>query len=345
MLRRAITCTILRGGALTTGGLARRGAAATTPSVSQSIAVSGAPPKSAAPASAPADAGEPRRRHVCELATRPARPAQAGSERAPHREQYRREEQGGAGEAEFEEHLVVRLLRDQGAVAPREVARRLVREALLCVRQITREVLRRKLALPAGAEQRAIEEDACRRRTRRSSAGSSSPRTVLGAPAPGRTTAGESRARRCGVESVPAVTQIVTASVARTAPEPKAPAREGKAHHGGNRKIESEQAGQRRAENDPEGACDDRNPATDARPAGAGVDPGEADGEGHRRDSRPGRARRGMSPGGRRLRDEADGSPRRPPRAVYRQSVRRARRGARVCPGTRRRPGTAPRTQ
>ena len=129
---------------------------ATTPSVSQNIAVSGAPPNRAAPASAPRTAASHMagmyaasgsRRRAATAARQPASASSTASTR-------------GADEAELEEHLVVGLLRDEDAVRGREVVRRLVGEPLARVGEVADELLRWQQPVPAGAEDRLVEEDA-----------------------------------------------------------------------------------------------------------------------------------------------------------------------------------------
>ena len=164
----------------------------------------GLPPKSAAPASAPARAASqaPARRRA--RSDSPPRPAQAGPQRVAHGEDAGGEEDGAADEAELEQHLVVGLLRDERVAARGEVARRLVGEALAGIGKVARVLLGRQLALPARAEHRPVEKDAARRCTQRSAAGSSSPRTGRELPPRDRTTPGGSRGRRSASrESLP----------------------------------------------------------------------------------------------------------------------------------------------
>ena len=181
-----------------------RAAAATTPSVSQNIAASGEPPKSAAPASAPRERAEPRGRvRTPRVPGSPSRPSARA--RRHDRERGQHEEERGADEAELEEHLVVGLLRDEVSSVGREVVGRLVGEALARVRQVLRDT-------PAGAARpasrcrgRAVEEDAA------ADVGVDQPLAPAGrvlrpaSRAAARTTPAGSRARRCRSASVPAV--------------------------------------------------------------------------------------------------------------------------------------------
>ena len=189
--------------------------------------MSGAPPKSAAPASAPPRAASQATGTKASSAHSPSRPSGVQPQRLASPPAARRPGTAAdADEAELEQHLVVGLLRDERpvrAAGSRAAAGRRSAPARPGRSARTPQAAARRTNRCRG---RAGRGRRGRRRTRRSVAGSSSLRTDRASPARGRTTPGGSRARRCASESVPAVTATVTASVARTAPPPKAPTRE-----------------------------------------------------------------------------------------------------------------------
>ena len=184
-----------------------------------------------------------------------------------------------------------------------------------------------------------------RRRTRRSGAGSSSPRTDQGVSGSGPNHSWMKPSSPLRSDSVPAVTATATRERDEDGSEPKVVTGQRKPQHGGNGKVQAEQARQRSAERDPEAPRRDR----DDQP----VNPGRRRGYGSARDRqrepsslwRPGRARRETSPAGRRRRQRTLRRPRGLRRSCTRRSALPAQRAARACRGMRRPPASVPRTR
>jgi hypothetical protein len=95
-------------------------------------------------------------RRLVRVIGRPATRHTAGRAHSDERED---EEEDGADDPEFIQNLVVRLLWDE-ALPGREVRVRLVWEASPCVVEEVHVLLRRELAVPAGAQDGVVEEDA-----------------------------------------------------------------------------------------------------------------------------------------------------------------------------------------
>ena len=183
--------------------------------------------------------------------------------------------------------------------ARREVARRLVGEALARVREVPRELLRRQLAVPAGAEHGLVEEDAAARRTRRSAAGSSSPRTAPGRLLlRGRTTAWRKPSSPLRSASVPAVTATRDCERREERSAPKAPARELRIPASvATARYRPRRLAREAPSEIAEAARDDRHGCERPRPAAAArCIARQTDRESHRRQRRRGRARRGTTP-------------------------------------------------